>query len=124
GPPFGSSNGIQFATIVTVSGLSGLTKAYRSVLSNSGTPAISGASRWLDAPPTPGRLVAARPATANAATAPAPARRGAMSPPFTGFGARRPGTPRERLSADVLPFAGRPPVGFTRTRIPENRPAG
>src|SRR4051794_15968770 len=35
--------------IVTVSGLSGLTKAYRSVLSASGSLLISGASRWLDA---------------------------------------------------------------------------
>ena len=45
----GSSNGIQFATSVTVSGLSGLVNAYTSVLSAFGSPAISGASRWLEA---------------------------------------------------------------------------
>lgn len=49
GPPAGSSNGIQFAMIVVVSGLSGLTNAYRSVLSNCGVPEISGASRWEEA---------------------------------------------------------------------------
>src|SRR6266545_3911844 len=36
--------------IVTVSGLSGLTKAYTSVLSAVGSWLMSGASRWLDAP--------------------------------------------------------------------------
>lgn len=35
--------------IVVVSGLSGLTNAYRSVLSNCGVPEISGASRWEEA---------------------------------------------------------------------------
>src|SRR3954454_4379382 len=59
-PPFGSSNGYQFATSVTVSGASGLTNAYVSVLSARGSPAISGASRWLDASAALG---------ANAATA-------------------------------------------------------
>src|SRR5574339_1076362 len=36
---------------VTVSGFEGLTKAYTSVLSASGSWLISGASRWLDAEP-------------------------------------------------------------------------
>src|SRR5438309_1608684 len=49
--------------IVTESGLSGLTKAYRSVLSAVGSPAISGASRWLDARPLSG--VSARPTAAT-----------------------------------------------------------
>src|SRR5438874_13031918 len=35
--------------IVTVSGLSGLTNAYRAVPSICGSAAVSGASRWLDA---------------------------------------------------------------------------
>src|SRR4029079_17896145 len=35
--------------IVTVDGSAGLTKAYRSVLSAEGSPAMAGASRWLDA---------------------------------------------------------------------------
>lgn len=39
---------------VVVSGLSGLTKAYTSVLSYWGVPEISGASRWLEAEAAPG----------------------------------------------------------------------
>src|SRR4029450_13321992 len=35
--------------IVRLFGSSGLTKAYRSVLSAAGSPAMSGASRWLEA---------------------------------------------------------------------------
>src|SRR3954447_21193619 len=35
--------------MVTVFDISGLTKAYRSVLSASGSPLMNGASRWLDA---------------------------------------------------------------------------
>ena len=35
--------------IVTVSGLSGLTNAYRSVISAAGSPEMRGASRWLEA---------------------------------------------------------------------------
>src|ERR1700694_6027617 len=49
GPPCGASNGIQFAISVTVFGLSGLTNAYVSVLSATGSWLISGASRWLEA---------------------------------------------------------------------------
>jgi hypothetical protein len=55
----GSSNGIQLAINVTVSGASGLTNAYRSVLSARGSPAISGASRWLDAPAPNGPVLVA-----------------------------------------------------------------
>src|SRR3954452_6070641 len=54
---------------VTLSGLSGLTNAYTSVLSARGSPAINGASRWLDAVTAPGPalmmnapLTSARPA--------------------------------------------------------------
>src|SRR5919202_5267251 len=54
GPAAGSSPGIQLETIVNVSGLSGLTNAYRSVLSALGSSEISGASRWLDAVAAPG----------------------------------------------------------------------
>src|SRR5215831_5724884 len=49
GPAAGSSPGIQSERIVTVSGLSGLRNAYRSVLSADGSSEMSGASRWLDA---------------------------------------------------------------------------
>jgi hypothetical protein len=35
--------------MVRLFGSSGLTNAYRSVLSAAGSPAMSGASRWLDA---------------------------------------------------------------------------
>src|SRR5207245_4309442 len=45
GPPGGYSSGMKLARIVTVSGLSGLTNAYRSVLSATGSLAILGASR-------------------------------------------------------------------------------
>ena len=44
-----SSNGMKFAMSVTRSGWAGLTKAYTSVLSASGSWLVSGASRWLDA---------------------------------------------------------------------------
>src|SRR6185503_14866951 len=53
--------------IVTVSGLSGLTKAYRSVLSAVGSRLISGASRWLEARlecGTKARAIASNPNTA------------------------------------------------------------
>src|SRR5262245_30308895 len=40
---------MAFMMKVTVSGASGLTNAYRSVRSAYGSPAIAGASRWLDA---------------------------------------------------------------------------
>src|SRR6266567_64507 len=45
----GSSYGMAFMIRVTESGLSGLTKAYTSVRSAYGSPAIMGASRWLEA---------------------------------------------------------------------------
>src|SRR5919201_4719090 len=77
GPAAGSSPGIQFEMIVTVSGLSGLRNAYRSVLSADGSSEISGASRWLEAAavdgpeprtaaviPTPAATAAARSASA------------------------------------------------------------
>src|SRR6185503_13637317 len=44
-----ASSGMKFAMIVTLSGVVGLTNAYRSVLSASGSWLMSGASRWLDA---------------------------------------------------------------------------
>ena len=71
GPPAGSSNGIQFATSVVVSGLSGLTNAYTSVLSNCGCPEMSGASRWLDALAVPGSS-AVTPTAASPPVASAP----------------------------------------------------
>src|SRR4051812_33059073 len=40
---------MAFMMKVTVSGASGLTNAYRSVRSAYGSPAIAGASRWLEA---------------------------------------------------------------------------
>src|SRR5947199_10323589 len=55
--------------MVTVSGRSGLTKAYVSVLSASGSWLMRGASRWLDAPAvgTAGeRSSAPRPSAAHA----------------------------------------------------------
>src|SRR3954468_9176863 len=77
GPPAGSSKGIQLAMIVVVSGLSGLTNAYRSVLSYWGCPEISGASRWLEAEAAPGSSVAT-PAAASPPAASALAIRVAM----------------------------------------------
>src|SRR5690606_41716941 len=71
GPPAGSSNGIQLAMNVVVSGLSGLTKAYRSVLSYWGVPEISGGSRGLEAPAGRGcRVVAPAAASPPAGCAP------------------------------------------------------
>src|ERR1700738_4591096 len=57
---------MAFMISVTKSGLSGLTNAYRSVRSAYGSPAIMGASRWLDAPATGllRRVPANRPAVA------------------------------------------------------------
>src|SRR3954453_1721133 len=55
---------------VTVSGLSGLTNAYVSVLSARGSPEINGASRWLDA----SAVVGVSAAVVAASTAPVPAR--------------------------------------------------
>src|SRR5687768_12947273 len=61
---------------VTVSGSSGLTKAYVSVLSTSGFAAVSGASRWLEALPADGPSSRPVPVTATpAATSAEPARR-------------------------------------------------
>src|SRR5215813_12953795 len=55
---------------VTVSGLSGDTNAYRSVLSAVGSCEISGASAWLDACEACGcRLLAVKPTPTAAATA-------------------------------------------------------
>src|SRR5207245_6283566 len=48
GAPGGYSSGMKLARIVTVFGLSGLTNAYRSVLSATGSLAIPGASRCDD----------------------------------------------------------------------------
>src|SRR6266581_1765128 len=48
GPPGGYSSGMKLARIVTVFGWSGLTNAYRSVLSAAGSLAIPGASRCDD----------------------------------------------------------------------------
>src|SRR2546425_13176627 len=48
GPPGGYSSGMKFARIVTVFGRSGLTNAYRSVLSATGSLEIPGASRCDD----------------------------------------------------------------------------
>src|SRR5437773_8315700 len=45
---------MKFATIVTMFVLSGLTNAYRSVLSARGSWLINGASEWLDALAAPG----------------------------------------------------------------------
>src|SRR5207253_3043693 len=71
GPAAGSSPGIKSERIVTVSGLSGLRNAYRSVLSAEGSSEISGASRWLDAFAADGlEPRATRPKT-SAAAAPA-----------------------------------------------------
>ena len=52
GPPYGSCSGMKLAMSVTVSGRSGLTNAYTSVLSATGSFEISGASRWLDIRPS------------------------------------------------------------------------
>src|ERR671935_2764083 len=72
GPAAGSSPGIQFEMIVTVSGLSGLRNAYRSVLSAVGSCEISGASRWLEAAAVDGpepRTATAIPTAAASAAA-------------------------------------------------------
>src|SRR5437868_6167459 len=56
--------------MVTVSGLSGLTKAYRSVLSAAGSLLINGASRWLEALTLPeGAPNTASPTTSDRAAA-------------------------------------------------------
>src|SRR3990172_7130662 len=60
---------MTFARTVTVFGLSGLRKAYRSVRSADGSSEMSGASRWLEAVPFPGPSVAG-PTTAAAASRP------------------------------------------------------
>src|SRR5689334_23580765 len=74
GPPLGSWNPDQLPTSVTVSLLSGLTNAYRSVLSTAGSPAISGASRCEDAvalvPPNIAALSSVAATSAAAATWP------------------------------------------------------
>jgi hypothetical protein len=62
---------MTFEMIVTVSGLSGLRNAYRSVLSADGSSAMSGASRWLDAVPASGAGPRRTAATTTASTAPA-----------------------------------------------------
>src|SRR6187399_3039671 len=54
--------------IVTLDGSSGLTKAYRSVLSAAGSPAICGASRWLEASAPPPEEATMASAPARAAT--------------------------------------------------------
>src|SRR5215472_13983227 len=62
--------------MVTVSGLSGLTNAYTSVLSIAGSAATSGASRWLDATAAPGpNPYRPTPATMPVAARMIPARR-------------------------------------------------
>src|SRR2546430_14437535 len=64
--------------MVTVSGRSGLTKAYRSVLSASGSWLMSGASRWLEA-----RAVGSERGTSMAAIAArAKVRTRFIEPPF------------------------------------------
>src|SRR3954466_8936354 len=60
---------MKLLTIVTVSVASGLTNAYRSVLSACGSAAINGASRCLDAPPGVGPSPTNTPIAAAAATA-------------------------------------------------------
>jgi hypothetical protein len=88
GPPAGSSKGIQFAMIVVVSGLSGLTNAYRSVLSYYGVPEISGASRWLEAEAASGSS-AVTPAAASPPGGQRTADQGRETPaPRTGPGVR------------------------------------
>src|ERR1700737_1942316 len=72
GPAAGSSPGIQLDRIVTVSGLSGLRNAYKSVLSALGSCEMSGASRWLDAvaaPGPPARTATVTPSAVAAAAA-------------------------------------------------------
>src|SRR4051794_41326614 len=54
--------------IVRLFGASGLTKAYRSVLSAAGSPAMSGASRWLEARTPVTDVAAMRRAPATPAT--------------------------------------------------------
>src|SRR5215831_19913304 len=60
---------MKFATSVTKPGRSGLTNAYTSVLSTAGSAAISGASRWLDAPASPGPRAATPAAKASPSAA-------------------------------------------------------
>ena len=49
GPELGNCSGMKFEISATRSGRWGLTNAYRSVLSASGSWLMSGASRWLEA---------------------------------------------------------------------------
>lgn len=79
GPPAGSWKGTKSAMTVVVSGLSGLTNAYRSVLSYCGCPEISGASRWEEAEAAPGSS-AVTPAVASPPAASAPQMRAARLP--------------------------------------------
>src|SRR4051795_635545 len=60
---------MKLLMIVTVLGASGLTNAYKSVLSACGSAAINGASRWLEAPPGVGPRPTNTPTAAAAATA-------------------------------------------------------
>src|SRR6266576_4410673 len=86
--------------MVTVSGRSGLTKAYVSVLSASGSWLMRGASRWLDAPAvgTAGeRSSAPRPSAAHA-------------PTTDGDGV---------LPCDFMRTSFEPPTWTLRTRAPE-----
>ena len=66
--------------IVTVSGLSGLTNAYTSVLSAVGSSPISGASRWLEAPAFDGPSAPVNAAATAAVPTAAPGARAAQFP--------------------------------------------
>src|SRR5207249_11197024 len=108
--------------MVTVSGRSGLTKAYVSVLSASGSWLMRGASRWLDAPAvgtTGVRSSAPRP---SAAHAPMTDRDGALPRNFICPSFRPPTLrtrARERISAGPRgPFAPPPAHQYLPWRQP------
>src|ERR1700737_3455832 len=108
GPPCGASNGIQLAISVTVFGLSGLTNAYVSVLSATGSWLISGASRWLEAfAPTRLPSATAAPATSTTSALGRNLRLVRMVPPSSGCstGAMARATPRTVPGA-YLPAPG------------------
>src|SRR4051812_32471962 len=108
---------------VAVSGLSGLTNAYRSVMSAEGSNAMAGASRWLDANAGP---ASAETATSPAAPAPISLRMDDMGvrPPRWGLvprrsrrGAGAPGT--DAADRRVRPvYAGRRWMDEWRPGIP------
>ncbi|GGT57287.1 hypothetical protein GCM10010271_71260 [Streptomyces kurssanovii] len=91
-----------------MSGWSGLTKAYTSVLSNWGCPDIKGASRWLDAVALCGWSIAAPAADSPAA---------ASAPQVTRATLLRVGRGHRPQLIGIIAFVLRPTSGPTRLYV-------